>query len=182
MDKTKCQSGENEELGMEDRAEGHEAGTKIQELKDELEAKTKKCEEYFNMLQRSAAEFDNYKKRTAKEKESIYNNAVADVVAAFLPVVDNVDRAMGASSGDDVDASSLKEGIGLICRQFKEVMGKLGVEEIKSLGEKFDPDIHNAVMHMEDPEYGESIVVEEFQKGYALKDRIIRYSMVKVVN
>jgi molecular chaperone GrpE len=133
------------------------------------------------MLQRTAAEFDNYKKRTAKEMGSVYNDAAVDIVAAFLPVVDNIERAVQASS-KEADAASLKEGIDLVFRQFKEVMAKLGVEEIKSLGEKFDPNLHNAVMHVEDPEYGESVIVEEFQKGYTLKDKVIRYSMVKVAN
>ncbi|HOM02462.1 MAG TPA: nucleotide exchange factor GrpE [Acetivibrio sp.] len=153
----------------------------IDSLKSQLEEKTKKCEEYFNMLQRTAAEFDNYKKRTVKEKEAIYTDALSDAVASFLPVVDNIERALQAASGD-ADVKSIREGIELVYRQFKDVMKKLGVEEIKALGEKFDPNLHNAVMHVEDSECGENIVVEEFQKGYKLKDKVIRHSMVKVAN
>jgi len=153
----------------------------IDKLKSQLEEKTKQCEEYFNMLQRTAAEFDNYKKRTAKEKGAIYTDAVSDSVASFLPVVDNIERALQASA-NDADFQSLKDGIELVHRQFKEVMKNLGVEEIKALGEKFDPNLHNAVMHIEDSEFGENVVIEEFQKGYILKDKVIRYSMVKVAN
>lgn len=182
----KCQINNNEEVNKSQNdniaAEEKPAHNReMEQLKNELEEKTKKCEEYFNMLQRTAAEFDNYKKRTAKEMGTVYNDAAVDIVAAFLPVVDNIERAVQASS-KEADAASLKEGIDLVFRQFKEVMAKLGVEEIKSLGEKFDPNLHNAVMHVEDPEYGESVIVEEFQKGYTLKDKVIRYSMVKVAN
>lgn len=150
-------------------------------LKGKLDEKSKQCEEYFNMLQRTAAEFDNYKKRTAKEKESIYSDAASDVVAAFLPVVDNIERAVQASA-NEADSKSLREGIDLVYRQFKDVMKKLGVEEIKSVGENFDPNLHNAVMHVEDEEYGDNVIVEEFQKGYTIKDKVIRHSMVKVAN
>ncbi|WP_265442969.1 nucleotide exchange factor GrpE [Acetivibrio straminisolvens] len=153
----------------------------IEKLKSQLNEKTKQCEEYFNMLQRTAAEFDNYKKRAIKEKEAIYTDALSDVVASFLPVADNMERALQASAGD-ADFKSLKEGVELVHRQFKEIMQKLGVEEIKALGEKFDPNLHNAVMHVEDSEFEENVVVEEFQKGYKFKDKVIRYSMVKVAN
>jgi len=184
-----CQTDNNEEVNNEEtnqndsipEKEESACNQEMEQLKNELEEKSKKCEEYFNMLQRTAAEFDNYKKRTAKEKESIYTDATVDVIAAFLPVVDNIERAIAAFS-NEIDAASLKEGVDLVYRQFKDVMGKLGVEEIKSVGEKFDPNLHNAVMHVEDPEYDESVIIEEFQKGYILKDRVIRYSMVKVAN
>jgi molecular chaperone GrpE len=182
----KCQINNSEDVSKIQN-DGIPAGEKLtnnsemEQLKNELEEKSKKCEEYLNMLQRTAAEFDNYKKRTAKEMGSIYNDAAVDVVNAFLPVVDNIERAVQASS-KETDSASLKEGIELVYRQFKEVMGKLGVEEIKSLGEIFDPNLHNAVMHVEDPEYDESVIIEEFQKGYILKDKVIRYSMVKVAN
>ncbi len=153
----------------------------MDELKNKFDEKTKQCEEYFRMLQRTAAEFDNFKKRTAKEKDVLYSEAIIDVVSEFLPVVDNIERALQASEGD-TDNKALKEGVELVHRQFKEVMKKLGVEEITCLGECFDPNMHNAVMHVEDDSYGESVVVEEFQKGYLIKDKVIRHSMVKVAN
>jgi len=153
---------------------------KLEALKTELDEKTKKCDEYFNMLQRTAAEFDNYKKRTLKEKESIYYDAVADVIAAFLPVIDNLERALNSSCEENSD--SLREGIELILRQVREILKNNNVEEIKAVGEKFDPQLHNAVMHVEDENEGEGVVVEEFLKGYIIKDKVIRHSMVKVAN
>lgn len=153
----------------------------IGRIKLQLENKTKECEEYFGRLQRVAAEFDNFKKRTLKEKEALYSEAVCDVVAAFLPVIDSIDRALEACEGNNGE-ESIKEGIELIKRQISEVMKKLQIEEIKSLGEKFNPELHNAVMHVEDEKYGQNVVVEEFQKGYKYKDKVIRHSMVKVAN
>jgi molecular chaperone GrpE len=153
----------------------------LEELRAKCEEKSKQCEEYFNMLQRTAAEFDNFKKRTAKEKEALYLDATSDVVAEFLPVVDNIERAIQAASSVAND-NPLKEGVELIYRQFKDVMKKLNVEAIEAVGKEFDPNLHNAVSHVDDEEYGENVVVEEFQKGYIIKDKVIRYSMVKVAN
>lgn len=147
----------------------------------EVEELKAKCEEYFGMLQRAAADFDNFKKRTAREKESLYLDATSDVVAAFLPVVDNIERALQAANSD-VDGNSLKEGIELVYRQFSDVMKKLNVEVIEAVGKEFDPNLHNAVSHVDDDEYGNNIIVEEFQKGYIFKDKVIRHSMVKVAN
>lgn len=152
----------------------------IDALSAQLEEKTRQSEEYLNALQRAAAEFDNYKKRTVKEKEALYSEAFSDVVVAFLPVVDNMERAAAVISKED--NPSVREGIELVFRQFKDVLKSLGVEEIKSVGEKFDPQLHNAVMHIEDEGCDENEITEEFQKGYTLKDRVIRHGMVKVAN
>jgi molecular chaperone GrpE len=153
----------------------------LDKVKAQLEEKTKQCGDYYSALQRAAAEFDNYKKRTAREKEALYTEAVSDVAAAFLPVIDSIDRAVQACSRDS-EAGSLKEGVELVCRQAKDVLKNLGVEEIKSVNEAFDPNLHNAVMHIEDENYGQGVVVEEFQKGYIYKEKVIRHSMVKVAN
>ncbi len=139
-------------------------------LEKELEALNDK---YLRLV----AEYDNYRKRTAKEKESIYPEAKVSVVAAFLPVLDNLERAL-TTAGDD----PIYEGVKMISKQFVETLKATGVEEIPAVGEKFDPNMHNAVMHIDDESYGENEIVEEFQKGYRLGDRIIRYSMVKVAN
>lgn len=171
----------NEANNIEDNKNTKDDTEKIDSIKALLEDKTRQCDEYFDKLQRVAAEFDNYKKRTAKEKDSIYNEAVADTVAVFLPVIDSIDRAIKVCSDESLDGA-VKEGIKLIKRQFEESMKNLGVEEIKSVGEPFDPEFHNAVMHVEDDKYGNSEVIEEFQKGYKMKDRVIRHSMVKVAN
>lgn len=159
-----------------------EYNNKINALNEQLKEKTTQAEQYFSMLQRTAAEFDNYKKRTNKEKESLYSEAVADVVSAFLPVADNLDRALKACQAENLDFNALKEGVEMVIRQFNDILNKLGVVEIKAVGEKFDPNIHNAVMHVEDDTLGENTIIEEFQKGYMFKDKVIRYSMVKVAN
>jgi molecular chaperone GrpE len=150
-------------------------------LKAAIEEKSKLCSEYLNMLQRSAAEFDNYKKRTVKEKEALYTDAVSDVVTAFLPAVDSLERALQACN-QDTDQKTLKDGVEMVLRQFRDALKNIGVEEIKSIDCEFNPQFHNAVMHIEDEDLGQNKVVEEFQKGYMYKEKVIRHSMVKVVN
>ncbi len=127
---------------------------------------------------RTLAEYDNYRKRTIKEKESIYPEAKAVVVEKFIPLIDNFDRAIESAENKD----AFYEGVLMVKKLFDEVFEGLGVEEIKAVGEPFDPAFHNAVMHCEDETVGENIVVEEFQKGYKIGDRVLRYSMVKVAN
>lgn len=135
----------------------------------------------FDRMQRLAAEYDNFRKRTQKEKERIYDDAVCDVVSKFLAVIDNLERAVQASDMDE--SSGLKEGVNLVCRQTMEVLEKLNVKPIEAVGKPFDPELHNAVMHVEDENLDDNIVAEEFQKGYIYKDEIvIRHSMVKVAN
>lgn len=175
-----CNSAEKEKSTAEN--EGAKViNDELKSLKGQLEAKSRKCDEYMDLLQRKAAEFDNYKKRTIKEKESLYSDAVADAVSSFLPVADNMERALLACSKEG-DISSLREGVEMTFKQLNEVFKNFGVEEIKSVGKKFDPNVHNAVMHIEDDTYGDNEVIEEFQKGYKVKDKVIRYSMVKVAN
>ena len=127
---------------------------------------------------RLMAEFDNYKKRSAKERENIYTDVRVDTVTKFLPVFDNLERAMKTETADE----AFKKGVEMTFNQLTDVFKKLGVEEIESVGQKFDPAMHNAVMHVEDEAYGESEIVEEFQKGFRIGDKVIRFSMVKVAN
>jgi molecular chaperone GrpE len=127
---------------------------------------------------RLVAEYDNYRKRTLKEKEGIYPEAKATVTALFLPVMDNLERALAASDSKD----PLYEGLKMVMKQFEDALKSAGVEYIESVGQKFDPKFHNAVMHVDDENYGENEIVEEFQKGYKIGDRIVRHSMVKVAN
>ena len=127
---------------------------------------------------RTLAEYDNYRKRTIKEKESIYPEAKAVVVEKFLPVLDNFQRAIESAENKD----AFYEGVVMLKKQMDEVLSALGVEEIKAVGEEFNPELHNAVMHVDDEKTGENIIVEEFQKGYKIGDRVIRHSMVKVAN
>ncbi len=127
---------------------------------------------------RTLAEYDNYRKRTIKEKESIYPEAKATVVEKFLPVMDNFQRAIDSAENKD----AFYDGVVMLKKQMDDVFTSLGVEEIKAVGEPFNPDFHNAVMHIDDEEAGENVVVEEFQKGYKIGERVIRHSMVKVAN
>ena len=127
---------------------------------------------------RLAAEYDNYRKRTAKEKESIWTQVKADTAAAFLPVYDNLERAIKQETVDE----AYKKGVEMTMNQLKEVFSKLGIEEIPALGETFDPNLHNAVMHIDDENFGENTVAEVFQAGFRCGEKVIRFSMVKVAN
>ncbi len=127
---------------------------------------------------RLMAEYDNFRKRSAKERENIYTDVRVNTVQAFLPVYDNLERALAASTADE----AFRKGVEMTFTQLKEVFTKLGVEEIKALGEKFDPVYHNEVMHIDDEALEENVIVEEFQKGFKLGEKVIRFSMVKVAN
>ena len=166
-------SKKEEEILQEEVAEEAADAEVVEETREEADELALLNDKYLRLV----AEYDNYRKRTAKEKESIYPEAKVGVVAAFLPVMDNLERAL-ATAGDD----PIYEGVKMISKQFTEVLKSIGVEEIPAVGEKFDPDFHNAVMHIDDENYGENEICEEFQKGYKLGERIIRYSMVKVAN
>ncbi|WP_293008359.1 MULTISPECIES: nucleotide exchange factor GrpE [unclassified Oscillibacter] len=128
---------------------------------------------------RLSAEYDNYRKRTAKEKESIYQDAKADTVTAFLAVYDNLERAMQAGGDDE---SPHKKGLEMIFTQYKEVLLKLGVTEMEALGQPFDPNRHNAVMHIDDETLGENVVADVFQAGFMMGDKVLRFAAVRVAN
>ncbi len=144
-------------------------------LNEELAKQEKALAEEKDRYMRLAAEYDNFRKRSAKEKESIYADAYADCILALLPVADNLERALLYPEGDKV-----VEGVRMTMNQFAESLKKLGVEEIET--KSFDPVYHNAVMHVEDEAFGEGEIVEVFQKGYKKGDKVIRHAMVKVAN
>ena len=123
------------------------------------------------------AEYDNYRRRTARERDGIYADAFEEALSAFLPVVDNLERAMQYSDGE-----SVARGVALVLKSVSETLSRLGVKEIEAEGQPFDPKYHNAVMHVDDPDVGESVVVEVLQKGYIKGERVLRYAMVKVAN
>ena len=127
---------------------------------------------------RLAAEYDNYRRRSQKEKESAWADSKAETAAAFLPVYDNLERALKQDTADE----AYKKGVEMTMTQLKEVLSKLGIEEIPALGETFDPNLHNAVMHVEDENAGENTIVEVFQAGFRTEEKVIRFSMVKVAN
>ena len=147
-------------------------------LAGELEALKNQVAQQEDKFLRLAAEYDNYRRRTAKEKESIWNDAKADAAVAFLPVYDNLERALKQQTADE----AYKKGVEMTMNQLKTVLEKLGITEIDALGKPFDPELHNAVMHVEDETLGENIVAEVFQAGFKLGDKVIRFAMVKVAN
>ena len=127
---------------------------------------------------RLAAEYDNFRKRSAKEKESAWTDSKASTAAAFLPVYDNLERALKAPCSDE----AYQKGVEMTMNQLKDVLNKLGIEEIPSLGEKFDPNYHNAVMHVDDDSVEDNTIVEVFQAGFKTGDKVVRFAMVKVAN
>ena len=127
---------------------------------------------------RLCAEYDNFRKRSQKEKDALYGDVKANAVSAFLPVYDNLERALKQKTEDE----AYRKGVEMIMTQFCTTLEKLGVTPIECLGEKFDPALHNAVMHVDDEEKGENEIVEVFQKGFKLGDKVIRFAMVKVAN
>ena len=143
--------------------------------KDKFE---QQIEDLTDRLKRSMAEFDNYRKRTEKEKSSMYIIGARDIVEKMLPIMDNFERGLAQAPEDDRFA----EGMKMIYKQMMTAFDEMGVKPIEAVGKDFDPNLHNAVMHVEDESVGENIVVEEFQKGYTYKDFVVRHSMVKVAN
>lgn len=178
-----------EEASAEDTKKSDKKDKKVQkalekQLADALKAadEAKKEKDAVNdTYLRMMAEYDNFRKRVQKEKETLFTDGLADAVEKLLPVLDNLDRAAATEVTTD-EAKAVLDGVNKVLDQAKEIFGKMGVTEIPAKGEKFDPELHNAVMHEDDPDSDESIVSEVFMKGYKMGDKVIRYSMVKVVN
>ena len=147
-------------------------------LLEELESLKNQTAQQEDKYLRLAAEYDNYRKRTAKEKESLWTDVKAETAAAFLPVYDNLERALKQTTSDE----AYKKGVEMTMTQLKEVLSKLGITEIPALGQPFDPNLHNAVMHIEDESLGENTVAEVFQAGFQCGEKVIRFAMVKVAN
>lgn len=150
----------------------------IQKLNSDLEEQTKKAEEYYDSLKRNMAEFDNYKKRITKERESMYMNVVSEVIECMLPIIDNFEKAMAAESKDE----DYKNGIELIYKDMLGVLKKYNVEAIEDIGCAFDPMLHEAVMSVQDETKGEKEIVEVFRRGYKMGEKVVRHSLVKVAN
>lgn len=164
----------NEELETEEAVQE----VSIKDLNAEIEKLKTENEKYYEHLQRTAAEFDNYKKRVSKEKEKIYNLAVGDVVTKFIAVLDNLDKAVEAETTDP----KAKEGFELIHKQMQDIFASLNIEHIATEKEKFNPEFHDAVMHVEDENFGDQEIVQELRCGYKMGDRVLRHAMVKVAN
>ena len=160
------------------KVQGKNENSDLETLKAQLKEEKEKSDEYYEHLKRNMAEFDNFKKRISKGKDMMYNTISADIISELLPILDNFDKALNAETADE----SYKNGMAMIYNQFNETLQKLGVEEIDALNKVFDPNFHEAVMHIEDESFGEKEIVEVFRKGYKIGDKIIRHAMVKVAN
>ena len=173
----------SEEEALEETAEeGSEKGAKgLFKRKPKKDKKDEQIEELKDKLTRQMAEFDNFRKRTEKEKSAMYEIGAKDIIEKILPVVDNFERGLGAVTEEQKE-DSFVSGMEMIYKQIMTTLDSVGVKAIEAVGNEFDPDFHNAVMHVEDEEVGENIVVEEFQKGYTYRDTVVRRSMVKVAN
>ena len=155
-----------------------ESFTVSREQMEKMEQLAKLVSDSNDKYLRLAAEYDNYRKRTAREKENIYGDAKADTVKPFLEVYDNL--VHGVAQFEEGDGH--RQGMEMIAKQFLDVLAKLGVTEIEAEGQPFDPEKHNAVMHIDDENFGENIVAEVFQKGFMIGDKVLRFAMVKVAN
>ncbi|MCQ2414212.1 MAG: nucleotide exchange factor GrpE [Clostridia bacterium] len=149
----------------------------IDRLKKELEKRDADAKEQTDKYLRLAAEYDNFRRRSREEKDALYDSAVSDTVAELLPIIDNLERATAFENGDKV-----KEGLQMVVNTVAATLGKIKVEEFGKTGDTFDPQLHNAVMHVEDDEHGEGEILEVFQKGYKKGNKIIRFAMVKTAN
>ncbi len=178
------------EAAPETRPEGEKAAkgrkkkekggiTFTREQVEQMELAVKQLETTKDQFARLAAEYDNYRKRTAKEKETLYQDAKVDTIKEFLAVYDNLERAAAAPGGED---DPHKKGLEMIFTQYKELLKKLGVEEIEAQGRPFDPERHAAVMHVDDENLGENEVAQVFQAGFLMGDRVIRHAVVQVAN
>ena len=149
--------------------------------KEKKDKKDEKIEELTDRVTRQMAEFDNFRKRTEKEKSAMYEIGAKDVIDKMLPIVDNFERGL-QTVPEELIGNPFVDGMEMIYKQLLTTLEEIGVKAIKAVGEEFNPDFHNAVMHVEDEELGENVVAEEFQKGYTYRDNVVRHSMVKVAN
>lgn len=171
-------AGEKPQEAVEEPAEGKKKTSFFGRKKKENDKYQQQIDDLTDRLKRSLAEFDNFRKRTDKEKASMYVIGARDVIEKILPVVDNFERGLTQAQEGDAFADGMK----MIYKQLMTCLEELGVKPIEAVGQEFNPDLHNAVMHVDDENAGDNIVVEEFQKGYTYKDFVVRHSMVKVAN
>ena len=151
--------------------------SEVDTLKEEIEALKVEAKEKDDKYLRLAAEYDNFRRRSREEKDATYSSAMADTVAELLPIIDNLERAANYDDGEKV-----KEGLGMTLKAVSSVFSSMGIESVGAVGETFDPNLHNAVMHIEDESFGEGEIVDVFEKGYKKNKRVIRFAMVKTAN
>ena len=170
--------GEKEEKNAKAKKKKEKGITFTREQVEQMELAAKQLESVKDQFVRLTAEYDNYRKRTTKEKDGIYQDAVADTVKKFLPVYDNLERALHHETADE----AYKKGVEMTLTELVKILDALGVKPFGEAGETFDPQRHNAVMHIEDESLGENVIAEVFQTGFAHGDKVIRFAMVKVAN
>ena len=173
------ETAEKAEKAAKGRKKKEKTYTLTREQMEAAELAAKQLESVKDQFVRLTAEYDNYRKRTAKEKDSLYQDAKADTIREFLAVYDNLERAVSTEGDED---SPHKKGLEMIFHQYQEILKKLGVTEIEALGATFDPEKHNAVMHIDDENFGENVVSQVFQAGFLLGDKVIRHAIVQVAN
>ncbi len=166
-----------ETVGRSEKKKSRKLESEIEGLKKQLDAANIAALAAEDKYLRMIAEYDNYRKRSAKEKESIYNDAYINAITNILPILDNIERATQYT-----DADAVAQGVAMILKSFGETFDKMGVSVIEAEGKQFDPNLHCAVMHIDDENYGDNEIVEVLQKGYLKGDKVIRYAMVKVAN
>ena len=170
---------ENEDIEKVESVDKSEKESQVYKNEDpEMVRMKEELENTTDRLKRIAAEFDNYKKRNAKERDLLYDSILGDVVNRLLPVIDNLEKAASAETTDE----NYKQGIDLVLKQFVEVLSSFGVKPIESVGKEFDPELHEAVSTVQDETLGEKIIKEEYRKGYKLGEKVIRHAMVVVAN
>ena len=173
------ETAEKAEKAAKGRKKKEKTYTLTREQMEAAELAAKQLESVKDQFVRLTAEYDNYRKRTAKEKDSLYQDAKADTIREFLAVYDNLERAVSTEGDED---SPHKKGLEMIFHQYQEILKKLGVTEIEAQGAPFDPERHNAVMHIDDENLGENVVSQVFQAGFMLGDKVIRHAIVQVAN
>ena len=178
LEKEKTEKAVSEQKETKETAASEKEEKASEKKKD---PKDEKIDELNDKLKRSMAEFDNYRKRTDKEKSAMYEIGAKDVIEKILPIVDNFERGLN-SIPEDAKGSAFADGMEKIYKQFVKTLDDMGVKPIEAVGKPFDPNFHNAVMHVEDENLGENVVAVELQKGYTYKDSIVRHSMVQVAN
>ena len=170
-----------EDDAEQDCENGEKSGKKLFGKKNKKDKKDEKIEELTDKLTRQMAEFDNFRKRTEREKSQMYEIGAKDIIDKILPVVDNFERGLDAVKEDQKE-DPFVQGMEKVYKQLMTTLEGVGVTPIEAVGKEFNPDFHNAVMHVDDENFGENIVAEEFQKGYMYRDSVVRHSMVKVAN
>ena len=180
-EETEEKEAEETEAKTEESEEDKKSEKKLFGKKNKKDKKDEKIEELTDRLTRQMAEFDNFRKRTDKEKSQMYEVGAKDIIEKILPVVDNFERGLDAVKEEEKD-DPFVQGMEKVYKHLMTTLEEIEVKPIEAVGKEFDPNLHNAVMHVEDENFGENIVAEEFQKGYTYRDSIVRHSMVKVAN